>query len=436
MWVDRETTTDESDRCWNSADRAGVLGEAAAILWLYVGRHAAPDASLGAIVESLTGLEAGAFDTLLHLHALLLPSVEQFLDEGLDRLTAHLSPTNSIVQHVGDTPVRGRIDWAATVAARSRSGGYASATYASAAAQKHWNTPTIRLLLWLLGQIERSSRILLEALPGASLDPRRWETTVASRRSLALAGLRTVRLATRGACERASASLRRSDLDACLRSTRHDVVLLARAGEDVWRLVERQDPSALIEAVKERVLVPLSNDALYEVWAFGMTARASHVLGLRQNAVRMIGQSSVPLVYKQPDGTFVRLRYGAAPAHWRERSQYKAIFDRYGLDGATRRPDIVVEVEGASGGRRWLLIEVKRTRDPGYIADSVYKVLGYLADFAPVFDRQSETRGLLLLWDGITRSQTEGNGEALVLATHHDFAAQVSAALRSILVLS
>jgi hypothetical protein len=62
-----------------------------------------------------------------------------------------------------------------------------------------------------------------------------------------------------------------------------------------------------------------------------------------------------------------------------------------------RRPDLAIEA-GRPGHRRWLLVEVKRTVDPTYIADSVYKVLGYLADFAPALQGSPEPQALLLVW--------------------------------------
>lgn len=436
MAIKHEAPVDLHDRCWTASDRARILDEVAASLWQYVGRHAGDNTSIEATVESLTGLDPMDFDVLLHLHAMLSSSIERFFDKSLERLTAWPRPTNSIVRRVGDTAIRGCIDWGATVSARSRSGGGAPTTYASSAAQKHLDTPAMRLLLWILHQIERSSELLLEASPGVALDPRRWEATVSARRSLALAGLERMRLASRGASEKTPPSPRRADVDACLRSTRHEVATLARACLDYWRLVEQRSPEALIEAVTERVLVPLSDDSLYEVWAFGVVARVLDTLGLERDAMGLLGRTGVPFVYRKPDGGGVLLRYGAAPAQWRDRSQYKAIFDRYGLDGAMRRPDIIVEVEREGGASSWLLIEVKRTRDPGYIADSVYKVLGYLADFAPVFDGQTKTRGLLLLWDGITRSQSVSDNESLVLADHHDFATRVSAVLGSVIVPS
>ena len=100
------------------------------------------------------------------------------------------------------------------------------------------------------------------------------------------------------------------------------------------------------------------------------------------------------------------------------------MFDRYGLAGAVRRPDLIVELH-CGRRRRHLLVEVKRTRDSQYIADSIYKVLGYLADFEAVFAGQEGPRALLLLWDGLGAPASRPAPDTLVLATHRDYRAQL-----------
>jgi hypothetical protein len=68
------------------------------------------------------------------------------------------------------------------------------------------------------------------------------------------------------------------------------------------------------------------------------------------------------------------------------------------------------------------LIEVKLTHDPQYIADSIYKVLGYLADFGPVLDWQNGPPvAILLVWDGIAAGDGRVRGERLAIATHRDY---------------
>jgi len=197
----------------------------------------------------------------------------------------------------------------------------------------------------------------------------------------------------------------------------------------------------LLDALRQRVLIPLDDDALYELWALLGAATVLDELGYVLEVANLIGRHSAPFSYRAPHGrALVRLRFGHTPAHWRRDSRYRAIFERYGLAGATRRPDLIVEMRQGRGRQtRHLLVEVKRTRNPGYIADSIYKVLGYLADFAAVFANQQETQGLLLLWDGVAERMVERPAmtlgappaspgaslrvpvEPMILATHQDY---------------
>jgi hypothetical protein len=229
-----------------------------------------------------------------------------------------------------------------------------------------------------------------------------------------------------------------ADLAACRRSPRAAVRLLAHAYARYRDLVEQPTVTALLEALRQRVLAPLDDDTLYEVWALLGATAALDGAGWRLEAAELIGRHATPFAYRSPDGrATARLRFGHTPQHWRRQSRYRAVFERYSLAGATRRPDLIVDIREGQH-RRYLLVEVKRTRDPGYIADSVYKVLGYLADFEAAFGAQRGTRGLLLLWDGVTPpsstaplSSADLNSAAtfatsvpsdpLILATHRDY---------------
>jgi hypothetical protein len=192
------------------------------------------------------------------------------------------------------------------------------------------------------------------------------------------------------------------------------------------RLVEHPTLSALVDALRQRVLAPLDDDALYELWALLGAATVFDEAGWMLDVAGLVGQAAVPFTYRAlGGGTVARVRFGHTPAHWRRASRYCTVFDHYGLAGAVRRPDLIVELQRGQR-RRHLLVEVKRTRDPQYIADSIYKVLGYLADFEAVFAGQEGPRALLLLWDGPgAPSSGQQAPDTLVLATHRDYRAQL-----------
>jgi hypothetical protein len=278
-----------------------------------------------------------------------------------------------------------------------------------------------------LDALARSCARLRELVPGGeegwtATVEEGWMATV-ERVEMAVARARAHHLLATVHVAEAAAT---ADLAACRRSPRPAARTLARVYELYCRLVERPTLAALVDALRQRVLAPLDDDTLYEVWALLGAATVFDEAGWSLDVAGLVGQAAVPFTYRSPGGrTVARLRFGHTPAHWRRASRYCTVFDRYGLAGAVRRPDLIVELQ--RGRRRHhLLVEVKRTRDPQYIADSIYKVLGYLADFAAVFAGQEGPCALLLLWDGLGATPSGPQApDTLVLATHRDYRAQL-----------
>ena len=87
------------------------------------------------------------------------------------------------------------------------------------------------------------------------------------------------------------------------------------------------------------------------------------------------------------------------PSGFSENSLYTDLLGKYGIDVSLRRPDMFFEFQG--NGRNFKLLEVKRTQDKKYIVDSVYKVLGYLKDFAKCFEGSPLPHGILVVWGGV-----------------------------------
>jgi len=451
----------DTEGCWTEADRERVLAEIADDLWRYVGGHARDVPAATALAANLTGLSSESLGTLAHLHLVLSDEVERFVTVALPVLLAEIHPIAPPRLEAGRGAVRGSIAWNATVAARATMGGADRALFVTLAARKGFATPETRLLIATL-QALRVSCLALRPLGrdgGGMAEPAApsvkgedavpWSAKVARLAAMVDRALRDGRLRATGLETAAAMTVRAGDLEACRRSPRHAVRLLAQAYTRYHGLIRRPSPAALHDALRQRVLIPLDDDALYELWALLGAAAVLDELGYVLETAGLVGRHSAPFTYRAPRSRgLVRLRFGHTPAHWRRDSRYRAIFERYGLTGATRRPDLIVEMrQGQGRPPHHLLVEVKRTRNPGYIADSIYKVLGYLADFAAVFVGQNETQGLLLLWDGVSDRTEAGllpaagdvaagasaaslgtpahpvrtRGETLILATHQDY---------------
>lgn len=449
--------------CWTLEDRDRVLAEVERELWRYVGRHAQDTAVASKLVADVTGLTPRALETLRHLHLLLSDEVALFVDEALPELLGRRHATTVRRLEVGHGPVRGPVAWGATAAARARAGGADSGLYASTAAHKQLETPEMRILIHLMSALDCSADLIRDRsgdLSGAGWGARVGavaEAVAVARQTPTLQALaRDARVtAVRGggvgrvAGDDVATVVTRAMLNACVRSSRTAVRALAAAYMRYRDLVAAPTSAALLRALGERVLAPLADDALYELWAVLGAAAALDEAGWSLRTAGLVGQEAAPFTYVAGDGgATARLYVGRTPPGWRGRSRYRAIFERYGLAGSTRRPDLIVELRRGRE-RRHLLVEVKRTRDGGYIADSVYKALGYLADFAEVFEGQQGTRGLLLLWDKPTApapvsdadgrfragagagSEAQGS-DALALATCHTYRQTLQAAIEEL----
>jgi len=473
------------DSCWTAAERERVLAEVVDELWRYVGRHARDVATETALVANLTGLSPRALDTLRHLRLLLSDEVALFVDETLPELLRRARATTARRVEVGRGPVRGPVLWSATVAARARAGGAAPGLYAASTAHKHLDTPEMCVLTRLLQGLDRSVGVIQMRV--GELEPRGWGERVVHIADAITAGLAQVggvqpRRDPLGAAaparwlssrqeiageridsgnlygrdrgrldsQRAGAAapsgydapagpehaVTPAVLNACARSTRAPVRALADAFGYYRDMVETPVSDALLWALRTRALAPLDDDALYELWALLGAVAVFDESGWRLRTAELVGQDPTPMIYIAGDGrTTARLHFQHTPLEWRGQSRYRAIFERHGLSGAVRRPDLIVALRRGRQ-RRYALVEVKRTRHGGYIADSIYKALGYLADFEAVFEGQRGVRGLLALWDipdsgdvvpGVVPPDSDAdNGDAvaldtLVLTTHRTY---------------
>lgn len=411
------------EACWSSADRERVLAETVDGLWRLLARHAAAEAPPAAIAADLTGTSQQALASLRHLHLILSPQVLYAVDEALPALLQRLRPVAPTRPLTSRVAVRGAVAWPATVATRATGGGD-RALFVAAAACPHYGTAEARLALRTLQALHASCVALQHTVGAAGGAADGWTHTLDRVGAAVAAALQHPVLQTLDAAPVAT------DVTACRRSPRATTRALAAAYERWLALVSRPTPAALVEAIQQRVLVPLDDDALYEVWALVGAARLFDAHGWVLDGASLVGFDAVPLTYRLPGRSLVaRLRFGHTSDHWRRSSRYRALFDRYGLPGATRRPDLIVELQ-CGDRRRHVLVEVKRTRDGGYIADSIYKVLGYLADFEAAFGDQAGTRALLLLWEGLTAPRDASAGDTLLLADHHSYSAVLQDAVR------
>jgi hypothetical protein len=153
------------------------------------------------------------------------------------------------------------------------------------------------------------------------------------------------------------------------------------------------DRQLLERLLKTRILEPLEKDRLYELYVLFEIMAA---LG-KPFEINLIKSGAEAIATYKLDTTDVKVFYQKASGLL-ENSVYKNVFDNYELDVSLRRPDIVLQIKTEKESKL-LIVEVKRSINDDYIVDSVYKVLGYLADFKTQFPNEGQKpKALLVVW--------------------------------------
>lgn len=146
-----------------------------------------------------------------------------------------------------------------------------------------------------------------------------------------------------------------------------------------------------LDLLRANWLIPENVDDLFELYALTL------VLDVLQKELRLGEPSEYGLAvpgrdhvaaFKPEDGNPVLVFFDQSPeAKLGAGSRYRAVVEAHeGAPKGVRRPDVMI-VRSVSGvGRIAALVEVKRTRDRGYISDSIYKALGYVQDFKSLWD--------------------------------------------------
>ena len=183
-----------------------------------------------------------------------------------------------------------------------------------------------------------------------------------------------------------------------------DIWKYARA----WRTASyTKSPAAIRKVLQGGWLAAENDDQLYELYVMSRLVEVLHRLGpwdsfvLRPSVV----EASVILEAVQSDGS-VTARFDRTPP---AASAYAWLFKRYeGIDPRARRPDIHLSVSPSGKPARETIVEVKATApSTGYGRDSIYKLLGYLADYAALWSHETTVtypRGLLVFATGATSS--------------------------------
>lgn len=340
----------------------------------------------------------------------------------LDALANEMESRDEIV----GPGLRGNPRWDRTVVARM-AGVLPIGRYYSRTAHRSFALPENQLLRWLIDELLVSVRNLARRSASSTLHS--TLVTILQR------------------CEEASAHHWLSQLAvppylapemiaAARRSRRPEYRAAADLAEARARLKSSPDDArwyATLMLLAVGWLEPVSDDDMFELYAltlvvdvvaqelgFGEPEEYGLVTSGRGHVAAFRGeQGRLRVIFDQNPSGIVRAQ-----------DRYRGIVSGHrGVTGSARRPDISLVYERADG-QRFVIVEVKRTANERYISDSIYKLFGYLYDFAAYWsDGHPTPRSVLLVPEGISRIPNQPFADAAIVSG--DDRQALASALRS-----
>lgn len=358
------------------------------------------------VLAAFSALSEEEFNHLRSLHFLRLDVTGVFLNVHVPKFLQAVPLASHSTIEESRRPPRGRIDWPRTISSRNRQGGDRT-IFVTTPPLKTSDSQPARLVAFLLSQfVEMSDRVLGASVPEAA------RKDIEGRRRIAQRNLAA--LTSRGVTRPTKFSQRELDR---LRKARRRDILAAVDLFDLWtQIVVGTNEGLIAEVLGQALLAPGNHDDLFEVWALLTLVHRYLDAGWNITQARLIGglhAAKLPRFVLELDGRIVEIYYQTIPDEMAKVSRYKAIFQDYDLRSAVRRPDLTVVSNGVGNTSRYI-VEVKRTKDQTYIADSVYKTLGYLSDFGAVLT-ENKPRAVLLVWSGIVRADTKTKHEVEIV---------------------
>ena len=349
--------------------------------------------------EFLSQLEAGGggVDLLASAYWLSQPEVEHFILEVVPALLRRLGHASRATAPRIEPRPGSHVLWAST-ALGWVSGTVPRASYVVAPIERSADLPENRLLKLFLCRVLEIAGDL--AATGAGAMPARFLALHrAAEIGLANAYLQSVQLERKFTSFMRSAARARRD---------RDYGELVEQVERYEAAVSEGKWTQLLEMMSRGWLAPVTTEDLFELYGLilildiiekdlGLGSPVSY--GLIQR-----GRKEVATFCNADSFLRVNVYFDQVPSKiFGRTSRYVSLASRHhGFEAAERRPDLFIEICVGDQLCR-VLVEFKESDNSNYMRDSLYKVFGYLLDFAEVWDDAAINgpRALLMFPSGV-----------------------------------
>lgn len=384
-----------SNRCWTKNDRDEVIGYIKPILHRLLFREALPN--LEVPLKNLTGLTDDELNHLKIVHFLLSKEVNELIEE-LPKLLRNLSHSTNkeLVESRGI--IRGRIDWNRTFKERYSQGFNDPSLFMCQPPTKMYDLPENQLLKFILWKIRNLRENIKLEITEELIDAEEWENW---QDKIVTRYLKIKKISKNIYFQQINLplSIKPKTVQKAYRHRNQSYDKVAECYELYEKLFITNDQDVLKELIENQTLEPLNDDKVFEIYVL---IKLLDILD-KSNGNLKLGLLKPDLDYTAEyisKNINICIFYQKTPSDLKDTSKYKSIFNLYDLQVRVRSPDIVLKVR-THNKEYYQIIEVKRTKSSEYIANSVYKVLGYINDFEKSLELTPNPKGVLVVWDGI-----------------------------------
>lgn len=399
------------DELWDSNTKLKIINELKDYLQLYLFKGKGfPENG----INKLFNLKENELNTLKSVHFLLSTQLNEFI-EILPQLMRNLAHSTSKEKVITKGVIRGKIDWNTTFKTRYSQGYNNPSLFVCTPPSKSYDLCENQLLKFVLKKIVYLFEDALSFINLEINESDNWHEEVKLKYFKAKKTLKNVYFNEI------------NDINLINPKTLKKAFMhrnqFYKKLANLYRLYDdlfiSNDIDVLKSIVETQLLKPASDDTLYELYTF---FKLVDKLEVKELGLLMPKNNYAVLGYY--GDCEVKIYYQEIPNDDFSYSKYKEIFKNYDIDVNLRRPDILIEFNDS-----YRIVEVKRTSNPNYIRDSVYKVLGYLNDFNQV-KFSKNTPGVIIVWDGINITNRYAFSNEILILTKNEFIDKLDMILR------
>lgn len=416
--------------CWDLKTHKEISEYSSRFLWRFVQPNAQEKETETAVLN-LTGLKKRDLNLLADIRFLLSPEVYYLLFYIAPKILNRLSKQSVNEYKTDRNKIRGRVDWQNTIKKRAIMGND-STIYVYSYKSQFFDLPENRLFLYILRYIyEKARNFASDNYSGLMWyaetdDMEKWVDKISVIASKSERLIRNPLISKVANLHEVTNKI----INMTKRCRSMYYQKLAGVAE-AFLFYYNFPLYYLKKELKNNILEPLNKDTLFEIAVLFKTMGVVMDDGWKEKKAGLIGGNCKYISIFVKENWSLKIFYQKLPKEMVQYSKYGEIMTHYGLSEKLRRPDIILEFN-YKGEKKFVIIEVKRSKNRTYLVDGTYKLLGYLKDFERLNNDVSKLQGVLVGWNGI-KIGSYTSGKEVYLFNWNDYESGIISLVNSLL---